>query len=310
MLEKESLYGGTTARSGGVLWVPCHGLGDGLGGADRRRRRAATCRASAARTSMPEKVDAFLQNGRRMVDFFTSRTSVQFVNLAAVPGLPPQPAWRQHRRPLHPGSALRCTAARRPHEGLAAAPEGNHLHGDDVQRQRGSAALLQGHAFAALGALCHAAARRPRGGDAHARPRHPPHQWQRACSAAGQERLRPRRGHLARRAGPAAGNQRWAGQRRRRQARRRAGAHRCPARRRAGRRRLSAGRRAATAAVPARAHRKRASLARAAGQHRRRPASRGVARGSPRRETCRMRQRGSRSRWCRAATGPPASSRI
>lgn len=47
VLEKDSLYGGTTARSGGVLWVPCHGLGDGANGPDSpeaaRRYLAGEC---------------------------------------------------------------------------------------------------------------------------------------------------------------------------------------------------------------------------------------------------------------------------
>jgi succinate dehydrogenase/fumarate reductase flavoprotein subunit len=85
VLEKEALFGGTTARSGGVLWIPCNpksrelGIDDSVEQARRYLRHEAAAHHDAAR------IDAFLDNGPRMVRFFESETAVQFV---AVPEFP------------------------------------------------------------------------------------------------------------------------------------------------------------------------------------------------------------------------------
>jgi succinate dehydrogenase/fumarate reductase flavoprotein subunit len=85
VLEKEPLYGGTTARSGGVLWIPCNpkslelGIDDSVEQARRYLKHEAAGHYDAAR------IDAFLDNGPRMVRFFESETAVRFV---AVPGFP------------------------------------------------------------------------------------------------------------------------------------------------------------------------------------------------------------------------------
>ena len=89
VLEKEPLYGGTTARSGGVLWVPNNGLGTGLGGPDTPQAARRYLQGECGATFDPAKVDAFLEHGPRMVDFFRRQTSVQFVTLPEFPDYHP-----------------------------------------------------------------------------------------------------------------------------------------------------------------------------------------------------------------------------
>lgn len=79
VLEKEPLFGGTTARSGGVLWLPCNpksreiGIQDSLEDARTYMQQETGVLFDAAR------VDAFLRNGPHMVEFFERETHVQFV---------------------------------------------------------------------------------------------------------------------------------------------------------------------------------------------------------------------------------------
>lgn len=85
VLEKEPLYGGTTARSGGVLWIPCNPKSQELGIDDSvaEARRYLLCEAGSHHDAA--RIDAFLDNGPRMVRFFESETAVRFV---AVPEFP------------------------------------------------------------------------------------------------------------------------------------------------------------------------------------------------------------------------------
>lgn len=75
VIEKADCFGGTTAFSGGVLWVPCsrHGVNDSEAAAlTYLRNETGDCFDEAA-------VKAFLRHGPRMVDFFERETAVKFV---------------------------------------------------------------------------------------------------------------------------------------------------------------------------------------------------------------------------------------
>jgi succinate dehydrogenase/fumarate reductase flavoprotein subunit len=79
VLEKEPVFGGTTALSGGVLWIP-------MGPHGRKQNPADT--REAVRTYMMQEtgafynaaaVDAFLDNGPKMVEFLERETAMQFI---------------------------------------------------------------------------------------------------------------------------------------------------------------------------------------------------------------------------------------
>lgn len=78
VVEKEPRFGGTTARSGGWLWVPGTHLATEQGiheppeAARTYLRHEATTHFDAAR------VDAFLTHGPQAIEFFTRNTCVQF----------------------------------------------------------------------------------------------------------------------------------------------------------------------------------------------------------------------------------------
>jgi succinate dehydrogenase/fumarate reductase flavoprotein subunit len=78
LVEKEPRYGGTTARSGGWLWIPGtrlateQGINEPPGAARTYIQHEATTHFD------PARVEAFLANGPKAVDFFTRNTAVQF----------------------------------------------------------------------------------------------------------------------------------------------------------------------------------------------------------------------------------------
>lgn len=78
VVDKAPVYGGTTARSGGWLWIPGtklakeQGINEPPGAARTYLQHEATTHFDAAR------VDAFIENGPKAIDFFAENTCVQF----------------------------------------------------------------------------------------------------------------------------------------------------------------------------------------------------------------------------------------
>jgi succinate dehydrogenase/fumarate reductase flavoprotein subunit len=85
VVEKEPMFGGTTARSGGVLWIPGNPHSASLGIHDDIEGARAYVRALAGTAYDAARVDAFLRAGPKMVEFFERETAVAF---AAQPEFP------------------------------------------------------------------------------------------------------------------------------------------------------------------------------------------------------------------------------
>lgn len=79
LVEKDAVFGGTTARSGGWLWIPCSPPARREGVADSIEAARTYLRHEAGNHFDADRVDAFLRHGPAMVDFFERETAVRFV---------------------------------------------------------------------------------------------------------------------------------------------------------------------------------------------------------------------------------------
>lgn len=80
--EKEPQFGGTTALSGGYLWVPNNHLSHDAGVRDSPEAARAYLQHEAGNHFDADRVDAFLREGPRMVRWVTENSAVRF---SAVP---------------------------------------------------------------------------------------------------------------------------------------------------------------------------------------------------------------------------------
>lgn len=78
VIEKSKNYGGTTARSGGWLWIPCTQLGKNYGHEDSPEAVKTYLKHEGGSAYNEERVDSFVNHCYDAVDFFTKKTAVQF----------------------------------------------------------------------------------------------------------------------------------------------------------------------------------------------------------------------------------------
>lgn len=78
LVEKGKTYGGTSARSGGWLWVPCTSLAKQWGHEDSHEAVKTYIKHEANEHYNEERVDSFLRHGGEAVDFFIENTAVEF----------------------------------------------------------------------------------------------------------------------------------------------------------------------------------------------------------------------------------------
>ncbi|MFJ9852897.1 FAD-dependent oxidoreductase [Streptomyces sp. NPDC101150] len=79
VVEKTAFYGGSTALSGGAIWVPTNFHLDAAGLGDTREKARAYLDATVGDRVPDALKDAYLSNGPRMVREFHDRTDVKFV---------------------------------------------------------------------------------------------------------------------------------------------------------------------------------------------------------------------------------------
>jgi succinate dehydrogenase/fumarate reductase flavoprotein subunit len=79
VVEKEPVFGGTTALSGGVLWIPGNNISQAFGQRDSREAAEQFMQHETGAFYGAAAVKAFLDNGPAMVDFFHHKTAMQFV---------------------------------------------------------------------------------------------------------------------------------------------------------------------------------------------------------------------------------------
>ena len=79
VIEKEPVFGGTTALSGGVLWVPGNSVSQGFGQKDSREAAERFMQHETGAFYDAAAVKAFLDHGPVMVDFFHHKTAMQFL---------------------------------------------------------------------------------------------------------------------------------------------------------------------------------------------------------------------------------------
>jgi succinate dehydrogenase/fumarate reductase flavoprotein subunit len=85
LVEKTALFGGATAISAGVVWIPDNQLMGGLGLTDSRAAARRYLELTVGEPMKADLIDAFLDNGPAMVEFMHRHTAVR---LAARPLAP------------------------------------------------------------------------------------------------------------------------------------------------------------------------------------------------------------------------------
>jgi len=78
VVEKDPVFGGATAWSGGWMWVPCNPLAKRAGINESLDAPLTYLRSELGDHFDSEKVKAFLETGPRMVSFFEEKTALQF----------------------------------------------------------------------------------------------------------------------------------------------------------------------------------------------------------------------------------------
>ena len=78
VIEKSDKFGGTTSRSGGWIWIPnnSHAKREGL--EDSAEKARTYIEAEAGNQFDATRVDAFLNSGPKMLDWFDRNTDVKF----------------------------------------------------------------------------------------------------------------------------------------------------------------------------------------------------------------------------------------
>lgn len=78
VVEKEPVFGGTTARSGGWMWIPGNAPARRAGVEDSKEKALDYLKAETGKHFDRQRIDAFLDAGPKAVEFFENETALKF----------------------------------------------------------------------------------------------------------------------------------------------------------------------------------------------------------------------------------------
>ena len=90
--EKEPVFGGTTAMSAGVIWIPCSSHARRAGVEDSRESALSYLRNEVGNRLDRELAEAFLEHGPRMLDFLEAHSHLSYALAAPWPDYHPEVA--------------------------------------------------------------------------------------------------------------------------------------------------------------------------------------------------------------------------
>lgn len=85
LVEKEPQFGGTSAWSGGWLWIPRNPLAIAEGIVEDLEQARIYLRHELRSAVLDPRVETFLEQGPKMVEFFQRHTEVQFFSGSKMP---------------------------------------------------------------------------------------------------------------------------------------------------------------------------------------------------------------------------------
>ena len=88
--EKEPVFGGTTAMSAGVIWIPCSSHARRAGVEDSRESALSYLRNEVGNRLDRELAEAFLEHGPRMLDFLEAHSHLSYALAAPWPDYHPE----------------------------------------------------------------------------------------------------------------------------------------------------------------------------------------------------------------------------
>ena len=178
VVEKAAEFGGTTARSGGWLWVPGNPLASRSGSEDSLENARAYIQHEAGNHFDEARVGAFLTNAGPMVGFLEAEHRGQVQLRQELSRLSSRSSWRRRGRPIDPSAPLRRTKTRRQSGCARPADAGIDVHGHGPEQRPRPQAFPERHEIVQVGAVRCLEDVGPWPGRPCPRARHAPCEWQ------------------------------------------------------------------------------------------------------------------------------------
>ncbi len=102
VIERSNKVGGTTAVSGGILWIPMQQHAAELGVEDSREEALTYCKRLTNGRAPDELVETFVDTGHQMVRYLEERTPVKLRNWPIPDDFPHHPGAKQAGRAIEP----------------------------------------------------------------------------------------------------------------------------------------------------------------------------------------------------------------